>query len=154
MWESEVVDTGVKRCSWVNTARPRRSGLSNPTVQTRKGSASVSNTGSTGIPRWRARGIDNTNASVLDVRIPAVNQKLLPSARAEMRRRKNVVCIRRYPAMTSKISKECAWLARVMKRVISERKAYATQRPCARCCVGCSRTNLYSGTLGIAAERR
>lgn len=153
MWESEVVEIGVNRCSWVNTARPRRRGLSNPTVHTRKGKASVSSTGSTGIPRCNAKGRESTKASVLEVRMPAVSQKLLPRDREETRRRKKVVCIKTYPASTRRISNECAWLAREMKRVMSERNAYATQRPCARCCAGCSRTNLYSGTLGIADVR-
>ena len=76
------------------TSRARRRGFSNPTVHTRKGRASVRQTGSSGIPKKRQRGRVKRNAKHDERKIPVESQKLEPRARDEKKRRRKVECMR------------------------------------------------------------
>jgi hypothetical protein len=61
-------ETGVK-LGCVNTARVMQRGLSKLTVMTRNGRASVSATGSSGIPRSKESGRERTKAKVPEMRM-------------------------------------------------------------------------------------
>jgi len=78
---------GVVRWGWRNTARARRRGLSNPTVQTRKGRASVRATGSMGMLSAIAKGRERTRARTEEDMMAQGSQKLEPRARERTMRR-------------------------------------------------------------------
>jgi hypothetical protein len=93
----------------VNTARARRSGLSNPTVQTRKGKASMRLTGSSGMRRYPAIGSATIKDRTEEARMAVLSQKLDPRLREDRNSRMKVVCMRMYPAKTKRMSKESAF---------------------------------------------
>lgn len=97
----------------MNTARAKRSGLSKPTVQTKKGRASTRQTGSRGILRYIAKGRAKRKAVTDDERIAVISQKLEPRLRDDKKRRPKVICIRIYPNSTRRMSRESAFLGKI-----------------------------------------
>ena len=78
----------------MKTARASRIGLSNPTVQMKKGRASERATGSTGIFSHIAMGSDIRAARKADETMADGSQKLDPSWREREARMKKVAIIR------------------------------------------------------------
>lgn len=85
--EAASTPGGKSRCSCPNTALANLSGLSNPTVQTKNGNASVNATGSIGIFKLIAIGSAMSKARTADEMIANGSQNDEPSLRERRRRR-------------------------------------------------------------------
>jgi len=78
---------GISKCSCPNTALANLSGLSNPTVHTRNGNASVNATGSIGIFKAMAIGRARSKARTAEETIANGSQNDEPRFRERRRRR-------------------------------------------------------------------
>ena len=68
--------------------------MSKPTVQTRKGNASVNAMGSRGMSNDRHRGRVKRKEMMADEKMPVDSQKFEPNAREDRNSLKKVTCIR------------------------------------------------------------
>ena len=86
-FEGASTPGGRSKCSCPNTALASLSGLSNPTVQTKNGNASVNATGSIGIFKAIAIGREMSKARTAEERMANGSQNDEPRFRERRRRR-------------------------------------------------------------------